>query len=138
MEEVESERRQQFLAEAEVTGDLDHPNIVPIHDVAVTTNGELFYSMKKVDGTPWSKRIEDLGLNENVDILLKVCDAIALAHDRGVVHRDIKPENIMLGEFGVVMVMDWGSRCRHPTTTKSVKNPFGNLRSRRHTRLHGP
>ena len=108
LEEVESERRQQFLAEAEVTGDLDHPNIVPIHDVAVTTNGELFYSMKKVDGTPWSQRVGDLGLNKNVDILLKVCDAIALAHDRGVVHRDIKPENIMLGEYGVVMVMDWG------------------------------
>ncbi|TWT52529.1 Serine/threonine-protein kinase PknD [Rubripirellula amarantea] len=108
LEEVESERRQQFLSEAEVTGDLDHPNIVPIHDIAVTTNGELFYSMKKVDGIPWSEKIQSFDLAHNIEVLLKVCDAIALAHHRGVVHRDIKPENIMLGDYGVVMVMDWG------------------------------
>ncbi len=108
LESVEEERRQQFLSEAIVTGDLDHPNIVPIHDVAVTSKNELFYSMKRVVGTPWSKVIKKNSREENLDILMKSCDAIGFAHERGVVHRDIKPENIMLGDFGVVMVMDWG------------------------------
>ena len=105
---VEKERRQQFLSEAIVTGDLDHPNIVPIHDVALTSSNELFYVMKRVVGTPWSKVIKNKSQDENIEILLKACDAIGFAHERGVVHRDIKPENIMLGDFGVVMVMDWG------------------------------
>ena len=105
---VEEERRQQFLSEAIVTGDLDHPNIVPIHDVALTSNNELFYAMKRVVGTPWSDVIKDKSRDENLEILLKTADAIGFAHTRGVVHRDIKPENIMLGDFGVVMVMDWG------------------------------
>ncbi len=108
LKSVEEERRQQFLSEAIVTGDLDHPNIVPIHDVAVTKGNELFYSMKRVVGTPWSKVIKKNSREENLEILMKSCDAIGFAHERGVVHRDIKPENIMLGDFGVVMVMDWG------------------------------
>lgn len=108
LKSVEEERRQQFLSEAIVTGDLDHPNIVPIHDVAVTSENELFYSMKRVVGTPWSKVIKKNSRDENLEILMKSCDAIGFAHERGVVHRDIKPENIMLGDFGVVMVMDWG------------------------------
>jgi WD40 repeat protein/serine/threonine protein kinase len=106
--QVEQERRLQFISEAVITGDLDHPNIVPIHDIAVTGDNTLFYSMKRVSGTPWSKDIDKRSLENNLDILLKVCDAIGFAHTRGVVHRDIKPENIMIGEFGVVMVMDWG------------------------------
>jgi WD40 repeat protein/serine/threonine protein kinase len=105
---VEEERRQQFLSEAIVTGDLDHPNIVPIHDVGLTSDNRLFYAMKRVIGTPWSDVIKEKSQDENLEILLKAADAIGFAHTRGVVHRDIKPENIMLGDFGVVMVMDWG------------------------------
>jgi len=101
-------KREQFLSEAVVTGDLDHPNIVPIYDVARTHEGDLFYSMKRVEGTPWNEVIKEKSLDENLDILLKVTDAVAFAHSRGVVHRDIKPENVMLGEFGAVMLMDWG------------------------------
>lgn len=108
LQKVEEERRMQFLAEAIITGDLDHPNIVPIHDVAMTNDGNLFYSMKRVDGVPWSDVIDEKSTAENLEILLRVCDAIGFAHTRNVVHRDIKPENIMLGDFGVVMVMDWG------------------------------
>lgn len=108
LQEVEEERRQQFLAEAIVTGDLDHPNIVPIHDVGLTSDNHLFYAMKRVVGTPWSEVLKDKSVDENLEILLKAADAVAFAHARGVVHRDIKPENIMLGDFGVVMVMDWG------------------------------
>ncbi|MEM1070272.1 MAG: protein kinase, partial [Planctomycetota bacterium] len=108
LEQIEEERQKQFLSEAIVTSDLDHPNIVPIHDVALTSRGDLFYSMKRVVGTPWSDAIRKNTRDENLEILLKACDAVAFAHTRGVIHRDIKPENIMLGKFGVVMVMDWG------------------------------
>ncbi len=118
LEQVEQERRLQFISEAVVTGDLDHPNIVPIHDVAVTGDNLLFYSMKRVSGTPWSKVINDRTRDENIDILLKVCDAIGFAHTRGVIHRDIKPENIMIGEFGEVMVMDWGLALAKPEFKK--------------------
>ena len=64
--------------------------------------------MKRVEGTPWMKVIRQKSLDENLEILMKVADAVAFAHSRGVVHRDLKPENVMLGEFGEVLVMDWG------------------------------
>lgn len=106
---AENEKQKaKFLAEAVVTGDLDHPNIVPIYDVGKNSTGALFYSMKKVQGTPWDDVIEQKSLTENLDILMRVADAIAFAHARGVVHRDLKPENTMLGEYGEVLVMDWG------------------------------
>lgn len=101
-------QKAKFLAEAVVTGDLDHPNIVPIYDVGKNSTGALFYSMKKVQGTPWDEVISQKSLTENLDILMRVADAIAFAHARGVVHRDLKPENTMLGEYGEVLVMDWG------------------------------
>lgn len=100
--------RQKFLSEAVVTGDLEHPNIVPIYDLGTDDTGALFYSMKRVKGTPWHKAIKSKSFQENIEILLKVADAVAFAHSRGVVHRDLKPENIMLGDFGEVLVMDWG------------------------------
>lgn len=106
---AKNEKQQaKFLAEAVVTGDLDHPNIVPIYDVGRNDLGALFYSMKKVSGTPWDKVIEQKTTSENLDILMRVADAVGFAHSRGVVHRDLKPENTMLGEFGEVLVMDWG------------------------------
>ena len=97
-----------FLAEAAVTGDLDHPNIVPIHDLGSNDRGDLFYAMKQVRGTSWKDTIDANSLDENVEILMRTCDAIAFAHAKGIVHRDLKPENVMLGEFGEVLVMDWG------------------------------
>ena len=118
LDRVESDRRQQFLSEAVVTGDLDHPNIVPIHDIALAADDTLFYAMKRVVGKPWLKTIDDMSRDENLDVLLKVCDAIAFAHTRGVVHRDIKPENIMLGDFGEVLVMDWGLAIAKPEFEK--------------------
>lgn len=102
------DQRHKFLAEAVVTGELDHPNIVPIYDVGSNNSGALFYSMKKVEGRPWLKTIRKNSVAENLNILMKVADAVAFAHSRSVVHRDLKPENVMLGEFGEVLVMDWG------------------------------
>ena len=97
-----------FLEEALVTGDLNHPNIVPIHDLGRTSDGTLFYAMKEVRGIPWTDVIGSNSVDENLTILMRVADAIAFAHSRGVIHRDLKPANVMLGEFGEVLVLDWG------------------------------
>ncbi len=95
------------LKEVLVAAGLEHPNILPIHDLALDGQGRLFYAMKQIEGTYWSETIEDNDLWYNLDILLKVCDAVAFAHSRGVVHRNLKPGNIMLGHYGEVLIMDW-------------------------------
>lgn len=105
---IGEEQRDKFISEAVVTGELDHPNIVPIYDLGANDEGALFYSMKRVRGTPWDKVIHQKRLDENLSILLRVADAVAFAHAHGVVHRDLKPENVMLGDYGEVLVMDWG------------------------------
>ncbi|MCC7476220.1 MAG: protein kinase [Pirellulales bacterium] len=105
---VRDEQRDKFISEAVVTGELDHPNIVPIYDLGANDQGALFYSMKRVKGTPWDKVLRKKKLDENLSILLRVADAVAFAHAGGVVHRDLKPENVMLGDFGEVLLMDWG------------------------------
>jgi len=103
-----NEQREKFISEAVVTGELDHPNIVPIYDLGSNDSGALFYSMKRVKGTPWNDVVKTKSLAENLHILLRVADAVAFAHANGVLHRDLKPENVMLGDFGEVLVMDWG------------------------------
>jgi hypothetical protein len=95
-------QREKFISEAVVTGELDHPNIVPIYDLGANNDGALFYSMKRVKGTPWNKVIKERSVDENLTILLRAADAVAFAHVNGVIHRDLKPENIMLGDFGEV------------------------------------
>lgn len=107
-DKVDEETQREFLAEAVVTGDLEHPNIVPIYELGTNDNDALFYSMKRVVGTPWDEAVKDKTQTENLDILMKVADAVGFAHSRGVIHRDLKPENVMLGGFGEVLVMDWG------------------------------
>ncbi len=104
----DKEQRAKFLTEAVVTGELDHPNIVPIYDVGASADNALFYAMKKVQGTPWLKVIKEKSTTENLEILMRCADAVAFAHARSVIHRDLKPENVMLGAFGEVLVMDWG------------------------------
>jgi len=104
----DQEECRQFLAEAVATADLDHPNIVPIHDLGMNSEGALFYAMKQVKGTSWLDLMREKSVDENLDILMRVADAVAFAHNRGVIHRDLKPENVMLGDFGEVMLMDWG------------------------------
>lgn len=98
----------QFISEVVVTGKLEHPNIVPIYELGRDPTGVPFYSMKHVQGRPWNEFIDENTDQENLEILMKVCDAIAFAHDRNFLHRDIKPHNVMVGEFGEVSVMDWG------------------------------
>jgi serine/threonine protein kinase len=108
-----------FVEEAQITGQLEHPNIVPVHELGVDEQDQFFYTMKFVDGVTLRKVLELIASGADatakkypLPALLtnfqKVCDAIAFAHSRRVIHRDLKPENIMLGDFGEVLVMDWG------------------------------
>lgn len=98
-----------LLREALVTGRLEHPNIVPVHLLAVSLDGAPFFAMKRVDGTPWSDALaRGQPLVEALEVLLKVCDAVSFAHARGVLHRDIKPDNVMIGSYGEVYLVDWG------------------------------
>lgn len=101
-----------FLREARVTGQLEHPNIVPVYEVGRRANGTYYYTMKLVRGRTLSAALRSsAGLSDRLKLLphyVDLCHAIAYAHDRGVVHRDIKPENVMLGEFGETVVLDWG------------------------------
>lgn len=113
--------RERFLAEARVIGGLDHPNVIALHEVCMDDSGNLFYSMKRIDGTSWDRRITELSQDENINILLRVADAIRYAHSRGLVHRDIKPENVMLGTFGEVLLADWGLAIR-PDDLESETN----------------
>jgi serine/threonine protein kinase len=97
-----------FRREACITAQLEHPNIVPVHDL-----GGTWFTMKRVEGATLSALVrgEPYGvplLGKMIDILIKVCDALAFAHDRKVIHRDLKPENVMVGRFGQVYLMDWG------------------------------
>ncbi len=118
----------QFLWEARVTAYLDHPNIVPLHDLALSGDDELFFTMKFVDGIALDDAIaqlreegakrsataEELTLPRRLRLFVQLCRAIEFAHDRGVLHRDLKPANIMLGEHGELLVMDWGLACPLP------------------------
>ncbi len=108
-----------FVQEALVLGRLEHPHIVPIHDLGIDSQGRNYYSMKYVRGITLrdvldgirkgrTLLIEQYPLAELLTIFQKICDAVAYAHSQGIIHRDLKPANIMLGEYGEVLVMDWG------------------------------
>lgn len=116
---ADARMRQRFLREAQVLAKLAHPNIVPIYDIVWEDGQPLFYSMKRIKGrtlhailTDLRKQVpetlRDYSLDRLLTIFRKVCDAIAFAHSQSVLHRDLKPDNIMVGEFGEVLVMDWG------------------------------
>ncbi|MBI2423680.1 MAG: protein kinase [Candidatus Hydrogenedentes bacterium] len=101
-----------FLQEARITGQLEHPSIVPVYELGHRSDGSLYYTMKLVRGRSLAKAIgECRGLEERLRLLphfVDLCQAIAYAHSRRVIHRDIKPANIMVGEFGETVVLDWG------------------------------
>jgi eukaryotic-like serine/threonine-protein kinase len=95
--------------EARVLARLEHPGIVPVHDVGTLADGRVFYAMKFVEGQRLDKHIESVpSLPDRLRLFLRICDAVAFAHARGVLHRDLKPANVMVGAFGEVLVMDWG------------------------------
>jgi serine/threonine protein kinase len=99
--------------EARVLARLDHPGVVPVHDLGTLPDGRVFYAMQRVRGRRLDEVVGDGPPprgeeGERLRIFERVCEAVAFAHDRGVVHRDLKPENVMVGPFGEVLVMDWG------------------------------
>lgn len=112
---------ERFLREAKITGQLEHPNIVPVYEIGKHADGSIYYTMRFVRGQTLADRLRDirkdntLDRNEKLaarikllDSFIDVCQAIAYAHSKGVIHRDLKPENIMIGEYGETQVLDWG------------------------------
>ncbi|MBN1906211.1 MAG: protein kinase [Deltaproteobacteria bacterium] len=105
-----------MVVEAQITAQLDHPNIIPIYELGLDKKERLFFTMKKVRGKVLYELINEKDLSQRTDkdifhliqIMIKVCDAVSYAHSKGVIHRDIKPDNIMVGSFGQVYLMDWG------------------------------
>ena len=116
--------RARFVEEAQCTSQLQHPGTVPVHDIGKLTDGRLYFTMREVRGDSMAHVIQELHAASRggawgetargwtfrrlIDAFLRVCDAVAYAHERGVVHRDLKPANIMLAEHGEVLVTDWG------------------------------
>lgn len=104
-----------FLEEAQVTGQLEHPGIVPVHELGMDDEGVVYFTMQLVRGGDLEavfelipKGTDGWSVTRALGVLLKVCEAMAFAHSKGVIHRDLKPANVMVGDFGEVYVMDWG------------------------------
>jgi len=98
-----------LIREALVLARLEHPGIVPVHDVGTLSDGRVFYTMKFVQGQRLDQYVDTVpSATERLRLFLRVCDAVGFAHAHGVLHRDLKPANIMVGSFGEVLVMDWG------------------------------
>jgi serine/threonine-protein kinase len=116
-----TEYRQRFVLEAEITGGLEHPGIVPVYGLGTYADGRPFYAMRFIKGDnlrdalrrfhsnePRKRRFEALAFRELLGRFVDVYQAVAYAHSRGVLHRDLKPGNIMLGKYGETLVVDWG------------------------------
>ena len=109
-----SKNRERFISEARLTAFLEHPNIVPVYDLGIKGD-EPFFTMKMIEGESLEDVIADLkikperySVSDRMQIFLKICDAVAFAHHKGVIHLDLKPANIRVGKFGEVIVCDWG------------------------------
>lgn len=104
-----------FLEEAQITGQLEHPGVVPVHDLGMDSEGRVFFTMPLVDGQEFSEiidlvhaRSEGWNLQRALRTVLRICEAVSYAHSKDVIHRDLKPSNVMVGRFGETYVMDWG------------------------------
>lgn len=115
----EDEVVDRFLKEARGTAQLEHPNIMPVHELGVTDELGIYFTMKKIDGEDLKEILDKLQMNRAfyeptyplnflLEVFLSVCNGVAFAHSKGVIHRDLKPANIMIGEFGEVLILDWG------------------------------
>lgn len=128
---------QRFLQEARATGQLEHPNIPPIYEMGKDQDGNPYFALKLVRGHTLSEIIQKLDRGDpelherfpfirRLEVFQKVCEAVAYAHQRGILHRDIKPENIMIGEFGEVLLVDWGlAKEQKPLDTNSNLTEVG-------------
>ncbi len=118
-DQLSSEQLARFIEEAQITAQLEHPNVVPVHDIGLDPEGRAYFSMKLIRGQSLEAIFDKLragdkdtlaefGLRRLLDVFLQACQAVQYAHALGVIHRDLKPANIMVGDFGEVLVMDWG------------------------------
>ena len=119
------------LREAWVTGYLEHPGVVPVHDIVKGGDGVPVVVMRKIDGVTWEDRLEDPSpsfaaaggahdaLEANLRVLVRIAEIVEFAHAKGVIHRDIKPSNVMLGAFGEVYLLDWGLAVALTTETQT-------------------
>jgi len=109
-----------FVAEAQITSQLEHPNIIPVHELGIDEEDHVFYTTKLVQGVTLKKLLQKIAdgdaetiaqypLAQLLTIFQKICDAVAFAHSRTVIHRQLKPSNITIGEYGDVLVMNWGN-----------------------------
>jgi serine/threonine protein kinase/formylglycine-generating enzyme required for sulfatase activity len=138
-----------FLLEAEITGSLEHPGIVPVYGLGKYSDGRPYYAMRLIQGNTLGDAIKQhheaegpgrdpgerlLGLRKLLSQFIEVCNALAYAHSKGVIHRDVKPGNVMLGKFGETLLVDWGLAKRigkddaEPESESSM-DPFGSERS---------
>ncbi|HEV8062849.1 MAG TPA: protein kinase [Gemmataceae bacterium] len=132
------EFRSRFLLEAEITGGLEHPGIVPVYGLGSYADGRPFYAMRFIKGDSLQEAIKcfhakdkakrdpqerSLALRELLGRFIDVCQAIAYAHSRGVLHRDLKPGNVILGRYGETLVVDWGLAKALATTAETRLNP---------------
>jgi formylglycine-generating enzyme required for sulfatase activity len=121
-----TDRVLRFIREAQITSQLDHPGIVPVHELGIDENGNPFFAMKLVRGrdlksvfdSTWAGE-DGWNLTRAVGVLHRICEAMGYAHAKGIVHRDLKPTNIMVGRFGEVFVMDWGVAHVEPRSESS-------------------
>ncbi|MCX7935357.1 MAG: serine/threonine protein kinase, partial [Planctomycetota bacterium] len=116
---VSRERLARFIAEAQITAQLEHPSVVPVHEIGRMPGGMPYFTMKRIRGESLEDIINHLRVgdewyrqrytgNPAIRIFDRLCQGVAYAHDRGVVHRDLKPANILIGAYGEVQIMDWG------------------------------
>ncbi len=105
-----------LLREAQIIAKLEHPGIVPVHDVGHTPDGRTYYVMKRVRGRRLDEHFDALApIVDRLRVFERICETVAFAHAHAVIHRDLKPQNVMVGEFGEVLVLDWGvSKALHP------------------------
>ncbi len=138
--EIEDTVMARFLEEAQVTGQLDHPGVVPVHELGLGANGRVYFTMRLVKGSELKEIIDHVHARREgwtqtkaIGVVLKVCEAMAYAHSKGVIHRDLKPANIMVGRFGETYVMDWGlakvigRKDRHDLRLKKVQDAMPSL-----------
>ena len=116
-------QHESFIVEAQITAQLQHPGIVPIHDIQVNVDGSVHFTMREIQGqtldnvihavhtvsqSSWSQTPQGWNLRRLIEIIVDLCQTLSYAHMRGIIHQDIKPANIMIGEYGEVLIVDWG------------------------------
>jgi serine/threonine protein kinase len=135
--DVQGQERQ-FTAEALITAALQHPNILPVHDFSRDSEGRLCLAMKEIRGIAWSKllhpdkvqdeekraevmkRADKLSLRSHLRYFLSICNAVAYAHSQGIIHRDLKPDQVIIGDYGEVILLDWGIALTLEAASKGV------------------